>query len=405
MINILIIEDSQTKLKKIIQSINRILSPNIPEIDHVIDSHEAKKLLTYKLYHLLILDIAIPPRKDLDVVHDEGIKLFSEIVDREQYITPMHAIGLTAYKDIIKSHKALANFKMVHFDDRSDSFEIELKLILKHIISFVSSQQREPDQYKSDLCVVCALKSPELDNILSNGWEWKRIINTDDPTLYYQSEINIKDKKLLAYAAHAPHMGMPFSSVIISKMITKFRPKFLAMTGIAAGVRGRVSICDIVAASPIWDWGSGKWKQKEDEHIFLQEPYPYGLDEKIIGKLETMISDNAIQKICAEWKGLKPEETVKLHIGPMVSGSCVVSSQKIIDFIELQHRKIVALDMEGYSVFCTCENFSYPKPYPIVIKSIVDFGDNEKSDDYHNYGSYLSAQILKILFESYLIEQ
>lgn len=47
--------------------------------------------------------------------------------------------------------------------------------------------------------------------------------------------------------------------------------------------------------------------------------------------------------------------------------------------------------MESYGIFYSAHNATNPKPTPIVIKSICDFGDKHKADNYQIYAAYTSA--------------
>jgi nucleoside phosphorylase len=58
--------------------------------------------------------------------------------------------------------------------------------------------------------------------------------------------------------------------------------------------------------------------------------------------------------------------------------------------------------MESYSVFYAAQNSTDPKPKAIVIKSICDFADSEKSDKYQKFAAYTSSQFAKYLYEKHL---
>jgi nucleoside phosphorylase len=62
------------------------------------------------------------------------------------------------------------------------------------------------------------------------------------------------------------------AGVLSMKMIEYFRPKYLAMTGILAGMRGGSEPGDIVAADPSWDYGSGK-RARQDGKSYSQRSH------------------------------------------------------------------------------------------------------------------------------------
>jgi nucleoside phosphorylase len=62
----------------------------------------------------------------------------------------------------------------------------------------------------------------------------------------------------------------------------------------------------------------------------------------------------------------------------------------------------VGLDMESYAVVYAANHASAPRPIPIIIKSICDFADSKKADDYQRFAAYTSCEFAKLLYEKYL---
>lgn len=91
-----------------------------------------------------------------------------------------------------------------------------------------------------------------------------------------------------------------------------------------------------------------------------------------------------------------------MHIGPVASGASVLEDQKIADSIVQQHRKLIGIEMEGYAVLASAEEAPLPQPKAFVIKSVCDFADTEKNDEYREYAAYTSAAVLKVFVERYL---
>ncbi|OOR19464.1 hypothetical protein [Bacillus cereus] len=53
-------------------------------------------------------------------------------------------------------------------------------------------------------------------------------------------------------------MRIAASSITTLKLIDYFKPKYLFMTGIMAGIKGRTNIGDIIVAEPSWYYEVGK---------------------------------------------------------------------------------------------------------------------------------------------------
>ena len=60
------------------------------------------------------------------------------------------------------------------------------------------------------------------------------------------------------------------------------------------------------------------------------------------------------------------------------------------------------LDMESYSVLYVAENSREPKPTGLVVKSICDYADSSKSDQYQKFAAYTSSGYVKYLLEKCL---
>jgi len=50
--------------------------------------------------------------------------------------------------------------------------------------------------------------------------------------------------------------------------------------------------------------------------------------------------------------------------------------------------------MEIFGVFYSANNGFNPKPKPMAIKSVCDFSDKEKADNYQKYAAFTSAQFM-----------
>ena len=70
--------------------------------------------------------------------------------------------------------------------------------------------------------------------------------------------------------------------------------------------------------------------------------------------------------------------------------------------IHSQYSNTAALDMESYAVMYAVKEAPVPKPKGLVIKSVCDYADEEKSDQYQKFAAFTSAQFAKLLFENFL---
>lgn len=406
MIKILIVEDDTNKLREITKALNEVDGIQKEHIISVTDLHSARQLIRTTFYDLLILDIAVPNRIDEKIAHDGGIRLLEEILERSNYMIPAHILGITAYPDIfVKAQKmfSLRLLTVIPYDQSSDEWKNSLQARTRHIVISKTSEKRSSDEYRSSLAVICALENPELASVTRIPWLWKQIYVENDDTIYYKGEYTKGEDKKTVYAAVASRMGITASAILSTKMILNFRPKYLAMTGITAGIPGKNNIGDIIIADPTWDWGSGKYIKKDDEISFMPAPHQLSLDPTLRGKIRRFISDHDILvKIKKDWPGDKPENELRVHLGPLASGAAVLADEVTAGKVKLQHRELLGIEMEAYGVFAAAEEFISPRPSVFIMKSVVDFADTQKDDRYQKYSAYTSAQAMRHFVELYL---
>jgi nucleoside phosphorylase len=197
-------------------------------------------------------------------------------------------------------------------------------------------------------------------------------------------------------------MGMPPASVLSMKLISHFKPKYIAMCGIAAGIKGKGNFGDILITEHSWDYNSGKLISTRDKTDHFEcDPKVLTLSSHLKDKFATLKSDKKfLNEIEDKWPGNKPASRLDVHIGPVVSGSGVIQSSDFIDLLKAQNRKVIGLEMETYGVFFAANNCNEPKPHAFSIKSICDFADETKNDDYQAYAAFTSANYLYLFIKN-----
>ncbi len=248
--------------------------------------------------------------------------------------------------------------------------------------------------YIYDVAIVTAVDIEE-ESVKRLYDSWSEIKQPGDNQIYYETKF-IKDGiERRVITAKQNEMGMTAASHLASKIINKFRPRYLIMTGIAAGIGAEQIYGDVIVPDIIWNYASGKFVSADNAEItfgdigFLPRPVAIHMDSDI---LEIIYS---IKR--------NPDNEFYLHIGPMACGNSVVANRDVVNKqIHSLFPKTVGLDMESYSVFYAAQNSTEPKPKAIVVKSICDFADAEKSDKYQKFAAYTSSQFAKYLFENHL---
>jgi nucleoside phosphorylase/CheY-like chemotaxis protein len=399
MLNILIVDDNQNKIKAIRALIDKI--PEVSSLETATNIISAKKILVDNHFDLLILDLGLPVRDGDDANPENGINFLDDINKSKRLIKPFHIIGLSAVDEYIdKFQRSFEDelWALIKYEESSSNWERQIINKINYLIkSKMDLQNPNNFGYQFDLAIITALRSPELDSILGLAADWESFTLDNDSTEYYKGIFTNDEKKIKVITASAPQMGMVASSSLTQKIIHNFRPKYIAMTGIAGGVKGVGNLGDILIADITFDSGSGKIKSDLEGGIKFEPDFKsIELDTDL---KEMFISCKGKREFLNEIKSKWPIKDIthelNIHIGPFASGAGVVQNKKVIEEIKGHSRKLIGIDMETYGVFYASKNCSRPKPIAAFsIKSISDFGDQDKNDNFQPYAAYTSANFL-----------
>lgn len=403
MISVLVIEDNPHKAKNITEALNVIPGCSFVLVPDLVGGRDRLK----DYFDLLVLDINLPERFGETPQKNKGIEFIHELKSSKRLKLPAHIIGLTEYEELFESFKNEFEsnlLSLIKYDEKGGNWKNMISDKIKYLIE--SNLQKEGEiNYKYDVAILCALRSPELEEILQLDYQWMTLKIANDSSNYFIGKILLSDSTVLnIVATYLPQMGMVASATTTMKMINSFRPRFILMTGICGGIKGKVDLGDIVVSDLSFDLGSGKIKKAEDgseefepdyRSISLSSEYKESL-------IDLSMNRDVLRGIKDRWKGERKNGELNLHIGPLASGAAVIANAATAEKVTKFQRKLVAIDMESYSLFYCCEYVSRPKPIPIVIKAVSDYADHEKNDSIQKYCSFVSAQMADYLIKNIL---
>lgn len=408
MINILIVDDEQTKR----QEIYRVLKPYISDevgVSAAGNINEAKRKLREKNYGIMILDIHLPQTDCSQTLADGGMKLLKEIKESRtmSFFYPRYVISVSEHKDstetFVNSEGAIHT--AIDYDATNTDWEEALKTRIESAIKIISHTTIRRT-YDYDIAVICALKE-EVDMIAGGLRDVKEIHVEYDDDIYHMGYFEKDGKKIRVVFSNASQMGMVAAASLTTKMINNFIPRYIVMTGITGGAKPeKMNYGDIIVASKTWDYRAGKDVKKEDQHLHMNSIDQKSIDATLLGYCRRLQSDasalNSIQESYIH--GKKPETKLKLLIGSIVSGASVVTDPQIVeDIINNQDREVLGVEMEIYGMYYAAYCSLNPKPKFIAIKSVSDFANQGKNDDYHEYASYTSAKTFELLAKEYFV--
>lgn len=229
--------------------------------------------------------------------------------------------------------------------------------------------------------------------------DWKQFFLEGDEQKYYETSFVRDGKRRKVVTARQSEMGMTAAGVLTMKIIAAFRPKYIIMVGIAAGVAHKNDVeqiyGDVVVPNVVWDYSSGKFVSSQRAEVsfggigFIPRPHFINTDEIMLEAVRYAMKSS--------------ENECHVHIGPMACGSTVVANSEVVEKqIYSQYGDTAALDMESYGVMYAVKWAPLPKPKGLVIKSVCDYADDEKSDRYQKFAAFTSAQFAKLLYEKFL---
>jgi nucleoside phosphorylase len=345
----------------------------------------------------------MPLRIDRQADSTGGIDLLNEICSNNKYIIPGNIIGITEHESCFEQHKDKF-LAIIKYDRSSYSWETELLSYINYLVMITKNKNRPSialDYY--DVAIICALETPELAAVKNLSSPWTTLDIPGDNTIYYTTKFQTKYRTIRIVTAACDQMGMTAAAVLSMKMINNFRPLYLVMPGISGGIEGEVNIGDVIIADPSWDYGSGKLKIENEKEVFSPDPLQLRVDRDIVNRIKQLGENcSLLKEIRNKWDGTRPSTEIQIHVGPVATGAAVVANKGTIDLIKQSKRKILGIEMEIFGVMYAAISCSKPRPFAFSLKSVCDFADSKKSDDYQSYAAYVSANVLFKLIETYL---
>ena len=392
---VVIIDDDERKQSRI----SEVIESSVGNVQCVIDIGRTVSngvRLLESPCDLLILDINLPLRPDADPVRDGGIRLLKQINrGGPGLVRPTHIIGVTEYPDLAESGQdefGQDAWQLLYCDPGTDTWEDVVRNKAIHVAAQTESLRRIQ---LADVAIVTALKDIEFEAVSRLPCPWNRTTIAGDDTIYYTTDWDVGGRKLRIVTAAAAEMGMAASASLVTKLLVHYRPRFLCMAGIAAGIEGNPG--DILVADESWDYGSGKITADEKGQLrFRFGAKHIQLDAGLKEKVSHFVRDQkgAIAEIQNSWQGNPQEKLLQVRIGPFASGAAVVENEQVVEGIQDQDRKVIGFDMEAYGVFAAARFAPEPRPKCMVVKSLCDFGVPPKTDEWQRYAAHTSARFV-----------
>jgi len=255
----------------------------------------------------------------------------------------------------------------------------------------------DADRFKSDVGIVCALEYPELEAVMVAAGpksNWKEIGDGRHTHVYRETVMRTSTgTDLRVIATTSTSMGLTAAAIATTQLVLQFRPRLVAMIGIAAGTRsGGKTFGDVLVADPSVDYNSGKVVFAQGVRDFQPDPYPIGLNPRVRSLLQKYRGTHPVfDEIRKRWRGAVPPERNRLHVGPVGAADQVIDDATRILEIQKNWRKLIGVEMETYGVYRAVYEAPEPKPRAASFKAVCDFAA-EKSDSWQEYAAFMAAE-------------
>jgi nucleoside phosphorylase len=264
-----------------------------------------------------------------------------------------------------------------------------------------------------DVVIITAIPDIELLTMLrAFNVDPKRENELSDGGRYWFSNLSSnkmkKNLKVVITCIGSP--GNLTSSSVTTRFIQNFHPKLLILSGIAAGIKQKLNLLDIVVSDKVIGYESGRLTPAGLRPRHNVECPPYQIQQDIrffnnnINNAEFLDFFNRLQsKLTAEQR---PHGVTKFNpkvfVGTIVSGEKLIADGSLQKLRSKYDEKILAGEMEGIG-FATAAKMNESTPW-IIIRGISDFGDprskdGKYKDEYHFSAANSAASYVKYFLE------
>ena len=404
MLKVLIIEDDSVKAGKL----KEFVQAQDCESKVTSSKREAIAAMLSDLYDLALLDLFIPDEFGDDPSPDNAFSLLQRLNKDRHLNKPLAVCGITRYSETEGANEKFKEYLgdvLIKYEENSDAWKAQVRGKIEYLKG-LSRMRPQKNPYDYDVAIITALQKIENEQLRKAfGGNWEALeVEGDDTTTYYTLELEVKSGvKIRIVTCYQQLMASVSCSMLTTKVIANFHPRYLFMTGIAASVKTQeegVGYGDVLVATEVWNAANGKLKDNDDEkHLFMPDYRHEVLEASFVNIISNLMEDKRLLYDISEAfpsEAGKPNTKLQIHKGPMASVPAVIACADVMKDLKAHDRNIIGIEMEAYGMFYAASKGFKPRPVITAsLKSVSDYGTKEKCDKYQEYAAYTSAAVLK----------
>jgi len=235
-----------------------------------------------------------------------------------------------------------------------------------------------------EVAILAALEEPELSavlNVASVECRWRSFSHeaTRQDLHFAWVPRAHEERRVGVIALSARSMGLPSMAILATRTILVWAPRMLVLVGIAAGVKDRVRLGDIIVPDRVFVHDSGKTTHDAGGNRHLApDRWTAVVRQDLLDDLHS-VRDRALEaaretihlRACGE-STENEGPPIRVHVGPLASGNQVVDSETEVRRIASGDRKVLGIDMESYSALLAAQIVSIEQVGCLVVKAASD---------------------------------
>lgn len=391
---ILIVDDQRKKA----DDLARIVGETSPQTEIIYATSAAQGFRSLMAHrpHLVLLDIVLPMNLDDKEVSESSSLWFVQEVKRKISGPPMpFIVGTTQYAEsLAKVQETFRNdlWSVVHVHENNSRWPSQIQQAVRFAESNAErlSLKSAAIANEVDVAVIAALRNPEFSELVNALGGGEQVSLEETQETWLKSRLKRADGvEISVLAASADEMGMTAMASIVTRICVTCRPKRVILVGIMAGNPDRVGLSDLIIVESTWNFQVGKLT----ENGFQPDVKSLSCSFNLANGLMATIDEKFILGFWSSWNGHdRPQQIAKAHKGDVACSPFVVADGKTFSQLESgQKRKVIGLEMEAFGLYDAVRRLGALAPEVICVKSVCDFGDGTKNDEYQTYCAALSA--------------